>query len=72
MIEVYTDAHGLLVGPVNVGVDGLDAGPFKQTHHKAGGQHFWHLLEFSGFRVKKRYGFIFGNLIFKLIGQAGF
>ena len=39
MIEVYTDAHGLLVGPVSVGVDGLDAGPFKQTYHKAGSQY---------------------------------
>lgn len=39
MIEVYTDAHGLLVGPVSVGVDGLDAGPFKQTYHKADSQY---------------------------------
>ena len=50
MAEVDVGADGLLAGPVQMRVDGLDAGPFAEPDHEAGGEHLRHLLEFRRLR----------------------
>ena len=47
-LRLTRDAHGLLPGPVQMGVERLDAGPFEEPHHVPGGQHPGHLLELRG------------------------
>lgn len=64
--ELDVNAHRLLVWPVVVWVDHLDAGPLEQAD-KPGGQHFWHNLKLGRLRLKVGNCFVFRDHKFKLV-----
>jgi hypothetical protein len=71
MREVDQGAQRLFARPVEVRADGLDAGPFHQPDHEAGGEHLRHLLERFGLRVEVGHGLVRRHGVAELVGQAG-
>src|SRR5579859_3616201 len=49
-------SKSLLCGPVEKRPDGVDAGPFQQSHHETGGQYVRHFAKHGRLRIKMGYG----------------
>src|SRR6267143_5084573 len=69
--HIYTRAHGLLPRPVNVGIHGLNAGPFQKTNQETGGEDLWHELKLRRLGVERRYRLRRGDPKPELVLDAG-
>ena len=72
MVDVDADAHGLLAGPVDVRVDGLDTGELEKPYHESGGEHFGHYLALIKLGEDVGDGFVFGHGVLEFEFQARF
>lgn len=69
--EVDVRAERLLTRPVQMRIDGFDAGPFEQADQITCRHHLRHLLKSRGFRVEMRHRFIGRYGVYELVPQSG-
>jgi len=72
MLDIYADADSLLVRPVNMRVDSLNAGSLYQADHIPGGKHPGHDLKLGRLRTQRRHGLRIGHPKPQLILKACF